>query len=172
MNWKKFLRTTHRRVAFVVALPLLVVILSGLLLQFKKEFSWIQPPTTRGHTLEPSISFDAILEAVKTVSEAEIENWDDVDRLDVRPSNGLIKLRANNGWEIQLDQGTGEILQVAYRRSDLIEQIHDGSFFHPIAKHWLFFPAAVGLLTLWVTGIYLFVLPIRAKRRNRLTSAP
>ena len=146
------------------------MIVSGVLLQFKKELSWIQPPTLRGSGETPSISFDAILDAARTVPEAQISDWSDIDRLDVRPSRGLIKVRAQSGWEVQLDHTSGEVLQVANRRSDMIEQLHDGSFFHPLAKHWLFVPAAAGLLALWLTGVYLFALPFQARRKNRNSS--
>lgn len=82
----------------------------------------------------------------------------------------MLKVRARNRWEIQLDSKSGKILQVAFRRSDLIESLHDGSFFHERLKLWLFFPSALLLLGLWVTGIYLFLLP-HLVRRNRRKSA-
>ncbi len=166
INWKRLHRNTHRWVAIVAALPLLVIIVSGVLLQFKKELSWIQPPTRRGSSEAPSISFDAILDTARSVPEAQIDNWDDIDRLDVRPSRGLIKVRAQNGFEVQLDHTNGEVLHVAYRRSDMIEQLHDGSFFHPLVKHWLFVPVAAGSLALWITGVYLFLPHILSKRKS------
>jgi len=108
------------------------------------------------------------VEKVKLVPEAEIESWKDIDRLDVRPSKGMMKVRAANGWEIQLDSKSGEVLQVAYRRTDLIESLHDGSFFNDHSKLWFFLPTALILLGLWLTGIYLFLLPsiTRRKRKN------
>jgi len=79
----------------------------------------------------------------------------------------MLKVRCVNSWEVQLDSKTGEVLQVAYRRSDLIEQIHDGSFFHERAKLWFFLPSALVLAVLWGTGLYLFVLPYYAKWKKR-----
>ena len=58
------------------------------------------------------------------------------------------------------------MLQTAYRRSDLIESIHDGSFFHDKVKLFVFFPAGVIVLGLWITGIYLWLLPYMARREN------
>jgi hypothetical protein len=49
----------------------------------------------------------------------------------------------------------------------MIEAIHDGSWFHDAAKLWIFLPAAFVLLLLWLTGIYLFFLPIFTRRRQR-----
>lgn len=160
-------RKLHRIGALVSALPVLVVVVSGLFLQLKKDWSWVQPPTTKGSTAELSIDWDTVLAQAKSVEEAGITSWDDVDRLDVRPGKGMLKVRAKNRWEIQLDAATGEILQTSYRRSDLIESIHDGSFFGDGAKLWIFLPAAVVLLGLWVSGVYLWLLPHLIRRRRR-----
>ena len=80
---------------------------------------------------------------------------------------GVIKVRAKNRWEAQLDQSNGDVLQVAYRRSDIIESIHDGSFFHDRAKLGLFLPASIVLFVLSLTGIYMFFQRQSARRRNR-----
>ena len=167
MKPAKLNRLFHRWGAIIVALPVLVVIVTGIILQLKKEFVWIQPATQRGNSKEPSLPFDQILEIAKSVPEAEIESWGDIDRLDVRPSKGMLKIRAVNRHEIQLDTKTGDILQVAYRRSDFIESIHDGSFFHDKVKLWVFLPSSVILLLLWITGIYLFIMPYQSRRRRK-----
>jgi hypothetical protein len=56
----------------------------------------------------------------------------------------------------------------AYRRSDLIESIHDESFF---GGDWtrlgLFLPAGVVLLTLWISGLRMWWVPFAAKRAQR-----
>jgi hypothetical protein len=148
-------------------IPAAVIIGSGILLQLKKEFDWIQPPTQQGSSAELSLSFAQILDAVRHVPEAQVESWDDIDRLDVRPGKGMLKVRCKNRWEVQLDTKTGDVLQVAYRRSDLIEGIHDGSFFHDRAKLWLFLPAGLMLGILWLTGLCLFFLPYYAKWKKR-----
>jgi uncharacterized iron-regulated membrane protein len=68
----------------------------------------------------------------------------------------------------QVDLGTGRVLQTAYRRSDLIESIHDGSFFGgDWVKLGLFLPAGIVLLLLWLSGLWLWWLPFGAKRRRR-----
>ena len=169
MKLSKFNRVTHRWGSILILIPTAVILFSGMILQLKKESGWIQPATKRGDATGASLSFDRILAAAREVPEAEISDWDDIDRLDVRPSKGMLKIRCKNRWEIQLDANSGEVLQVAYRRSDLIESIHDGSFFHDRVKLWVFLPAALVLGGLWVTGVYLFFLPYYAKwtkRRN------
>ena len=165
---KKINRQTHYWGSFICAIPILIVIVTGIVLQLKKESSWIQPPTMRGSSGSPALTFDQILNTAKTVYEAEIVDWKDIDRLDVRPKKGVIKIRAKNRWEIQIDHQTGEVLRAAYRRSDLIESIHDGSFFHNKAKIWIFLPSAIMLLILWITGMYLFSITVLSKNKSRI----
>ena len=166
MKLPKLIRSFHRWASILIAGPVLLVILTGLLMLLKKDVAWIQPPTMNGSSAEMKISFDEILDVARSVPEAAIEDWGDIDRLDVRPGMGMLKVRGVNQWEIQLDAESGEILQVAYRRSDLIESLHDGSFFHNGVKLWLFFPSALILLSLWITGITLFVLPYWTRRKQ------
>ena len=167
MNLSKLNRDIHRWGSILIAIPVAVIIVTGVILQFKKESAWIQPATNEGSSSELLISFDEILVAAQNVPEAEVRSWDDIDRVDVRPGKGMLKVRCKNRWEVQLDTTTGEVLQVAYRRSDLIENIHDGSFFHDRVKLWLFLPTALVLSFLWMTGIYLFFLPYYAKWKKR-----
>ena len=180
--WKranKWTRSWHRWGAIISALPVLVIIATGLLLQLKKDVAWVQPPSTKGSVRDagPSVSFEAILAAAGSVEGAGIESWADVDRLDVRPDKGIVKVRGQadgtGKWEVQVDTATGEVLQVARRRSDLIESIHDGSFFAgDVTKLWIFLPAAAVLFVLWLTGMYLWALPLVARARNPRRRTP
>ena len=77
----------------------------------------------------------------------------------MRPDKGVVKVRSENQWEIQIDLERGTVLKTAYRRSDIIEQLHDGSWFHDAAKLWLFLPAGIIVLILWLSGMYLFLFP-------------
>jgi hypothetical protein len=158
-------RKIHSWTAIVIAVPVLVIFLTGLLLQLKKQLPWVQPTEHRGIGKEPSLEWPR--EICRQVPEAEIRSWADIHRVDVRPSRGMLKVTAQNSWEIQLDIQTGKVLQTAYRRSDLIEALHDGSWFHDGVKWAIFLPAGAALVLLWLTGIYLFWLPIWVRWRRR-----
>ena len=161
------LRKLHYWGSLVIALPIAVIISTGVLLQLKKEIAWIQPTEVKTRAREFAITGDQILRAAMAAPALQVRSWGDIARIDIRPDRGLVKVSAQNRWELQLHSATGETLQVAYRRSDLIESIHDGSWFHDAAKFWIFFPSGVLLFGLWLTGMYLFVLPywVKAKRR-------
>lgn len=167
IRWKTLNRTIHYWGSSICALPILLVIITGLLLLLRKEFDWIQPPTMNGNGNIPTISFEAILDVAKTAKEANINNWSDIDRLDVRPNKGLIKLQSKNGWEVQIDHQKATILQIAYRRSNLIESLHDGTFFSRKISYFIFLPCALILFILWLSGIYLFITMLSTKNANR-----
>jgi hypothetical protein len=168
MSFNVLNRKVHYWASFLAAVPLLVMIGSGLLLQSKKHWGWVQPVEHRGTGTVPVIDLDGILTSLKTVPGMGVESWNDVNRLDVRPGRGVVKAWLMNGYEVQVDLGTGRVLQTAYRRSDLIETIHDGSFF---AGDWtklgLFLPAGLTMLLLWVGGLWMWWVPFIAKRRRR-----
>lgn len=171
MNWNKINRKTHYWGALICAVPIIIIIVTGLFLLLKKDIEWIQPSSMKGQTKSPSISFERVLEIAQAVPELEVKTWKQINRLDVRPSKGIIKVRARNQWELQIDHQTGKILKTAYRRSDFIESLHDGSFFHDSAKLWIFLPSSLILLVLWVTGMYLFIKPFLAKRERKKKKA-
>jgi hypothetical protein len=162
-------RKTHYWLTPFLAIPILIITLSGLLLQVKKQWSWVQPSEMKGEGLTPSISFEQILASVRESKGFEAATWKDIKRVDVRPSKGIAKLSMSSGVEIQIDASTGKILQTAIRRSDWIESLHDGSYF---AGDWtklgLFFPAGVTFLVLWLTGLWMFWLPIQTKWRRAI----
>ena len=159
-------RKVHRWASIILAVPMLVMIASGILLQTKKHWAWVQPHEQRGTGTMPQIDLPQVLASVSSVPSLGVRSWEDVNRVDLRPARGVAKVWLHNGWEVQIDLGTGRVLQTAYRRSDLIESIHDGSFF---GGNWtklgLFLPAGLVFLLLWLSGVWMFWSPIAARRR-------
>ena len=174
-NSRKYSRSIHLWLSLVIFIPVIIVIASGLLLQVKKEFDWIQPPTQKvqkGQNSAPTLPFEEVIDAVKQVPQVNLKTWDDIDRLDVRPGKGIIKVRGKNHWEVQLNAQSGDVLQVAYRRTDTIEAIHDGSWFFEDAKLLLFLPAALLLFVLWVTGLVMLYTTLKSKYRKKKYRQP
>lgn len=164
----KFFWTTHKWLGIILAVVLVNIATSGFLLLIKKKVDWIQPSTADASA--PGVltaTFDEILAAARSVPQAGIETWDDVDRLDVRPDKGLVKVRGLSRWEVQVDTATGEVLQAEYRRSDLIETIHDGSFFGDWMHGWIMPAVAVSVVYFVFSGLWLWLEPIARRRRRR-----
>lgn len=169
MNPRVLLRKIHHWGAIVIAIPLVVAIGAGILLMLKKDVAWIQPPTLKGADLlnVPPTSIAELYAAAAAVPEAGIRGWGDLDRVDVQPGKGTVKFISKSRWEVQVDTATAEVLSAAYRRSDLIESIHDGSFFAAWTKHYLFLPSGIALFVMWVTGLYMFALTRWVNWRRR-----
>lgn len=161
MKAQKLLRQIHHWGSVFIMVQVGVIIAAGLLLSLKKEIAWIQPPTVKGEApMEtPTQSIEALFATAKATPELAVSDWRDLARVDFKPGKGVAKFVGANNWEVQIDTTSGEVLQVSYRRSDIIEALHDGSFFGDWVKLWIFFPSGLILLVLWGTGIYLFFLP-------------
>jgi len=170
-RYKYLSRKIHSYGAILIAIPFLLVLSTGIILLLKKETTWIQPASMKGEGKRPELSFDKILQSAAAAPKANIRQWSDIDRLDVRPSKGIIKIRGKNRWEIQIDSISGNVLQVAYRRSDLIESLHDGTWFHDSLKLSVILPMSIILLALWITGLYMFLIPSMTRYSKRKIEA-
>ena len=160
-------RKVHRWLAILFFIPLFIVIASGLLLQIKKEWTWVQPPTQRGVGGEMTLHWQEILEIVKRDPHAATESWADISRMDIRPKKAIAKIQTKNSWELQIDLVNGSVLSSTYRRSDWIESLHDGSWFGDFSKYWIFLTNGIALLFLWASGLYLWYLPYRVRSQKR-----
>ena len=165
MSFNKQVRKLHYWISPIIFTPVVIIFTTGVLLQFKKQSNWIQPNIEVVSDSSPQL-LNSYLEVVKNIKEAQINSWDDIERIDIRPSKGIAKIRSKNNWEIQIDLETIEVYSVNYRRSDIIESIHDGSFFTDYVKFGLFMPSGVLLIVLSFTGIFMFLLPIFRKKKK------
>jgi len=165
-------RKWHGTIAVVVALPFLLVILTGLLLQLKKQLTWVQPTEMRAPFSE-RVDAEALLDALRRDPTLNVKGWGDVIRFDVRPSRGVAKFTLSGDREAQVSIKDAVVLQVAPRRSDWIESLHDGSFFGgDVGKLYVFFPMGVLVLLLWASGVRLAMLPALMRRRKRIKDPP
>ena len=162
-----------------LALLFLVVSLTGLLLGWKKHSNgMILPKSYKGISTNiadwmPMDSLHAI--ATKALHEKIDPTLSlELERIDARPDKGMIKFVFIEDYHgIQLDATTGEVLHLERRRSDFIENIHDGSILdylfdteREILK--LIYTSTMGLsLFLFVvTGMWLWLGPKVMRRRK------
>jgi uncharacterized iron-regulated membrane protein len=145
--------------------------LTGFLLLAKKDYAWIQPPTQRATAGETKdfASLQQVLASVFAERHPDFGTLGDIERIDFRPGRRVHKVHSvRNHSEFQVDAVTGTVLGPARcRTSDLIEQLHDGSFYGEWAHAWLMPVAALALLFLVVSGIYIWLAPILKRRRRR-----
>ena len=167
MNYNT-IKKIHLAVTPFAIVPLFIIVITGIILMFKKESDWIQPPSQYG-VGGIEVSLNSMLDTVKLRDSLGVKSWDDVERVDVRPSKGMAKVRLKSHWEVQIDTKTGAILQTAYRRSDIIEDIHTGAFWGKSVKFIVFLGSAILLLILLLTGTYMYVVLMVNRFKKRLS---
>ena len=145
MNWRK----PHRVVALATTLPLLFIALSGVVLQLRNQFEWIQPSTINGKLVHaaPFITVEKAISGIRT---------EDVDQIIFRPSKGNLAIRLKDGMEIQMHPQTGEILKKSIRRTNLLIEIHQGSWLGPWGQYLIYFVTGIGLCFLIISGLLIY----------------
>lgn len=158
---RKF-RTWHRFFGTGLGLFMLITASTGILLGWKKNVNMLQPPEHKGTStnLGAWVSLDEIVNSASHAVDSVVGHSMEVDKLDVRPSKGIIKVLFNEGyWEVQVDGATGKSLSVMQRHSDWIEHIHDGSIIGDVFKITYTNLLGWGLLTLAISGFWLWYGP-------------
>ncbi len=157
-------RQTHKWIGVILSLFLALLAVTGFFLATKKKFAWMQPPPAEAVKVVEAaeiITIEQALEAAYARGHKELQKLDDIDRVDYRPRDNIFKVISNEGYiEIQVDGSTGKVLSDSFRNDQLMEDIHDLSFFADLAHTWLLPAVAIGLATLAVTGITLFMTPV------------
>ncbi|MEL6971659.1 MAG: PepSY-associated TM helix domain-containing protein [Bacteroidota bacterium] len=167
-------RKIHRWTGATLFVLFLFISITGLLLGWKKDSKgYLLPNTQKGISADASdwlplsqLQDQAVyyLDSINPALDTKI------DRMDVRPSKGIAKFTFKQHYhELQLDLSNGELLSFGKRRSDLLEQIHDGSIIDR-RLGWSFFKllyttiSGLALLTFTVTGFWLWYGPKRMRQ--------
>lgn len=163
----KLLRKWHRWVSIIIAIPFLITVVTGILLASRGFNTWVQPqyPSIQSNL---KISFDDVLKAAQTVPEAQITSWNDVSQIDIRPGTGNIRVRSKNLWEIQIDGGNGKVVGSNIRRVSWLVSLHEGAEFGPWVRYGIFFPSALAVFFLLVSGVAVFFQPLLARRKAKI----
>jgi uncharacterized iron-regulated membrane protein len=172
-------RKIHRTTGAILFAFFFIVAVTGLLLGWKKHSGGvILPKSYKGISTNQQDWLPVYIlheKAVKVVREQISPNLSlELERIDFRPDKGMVKFVFIEGyWGVQLDCTTGELLHIERRRSDFIENIHEGSFLDYLfgtsdEQIKLVYTSVMGLalLTFTVTGFWLWYGP----KRFRATS--
>mgnify|MGYP006183408223 CR=1 FL=1 len=94
--------------------------------------------------------------------------------IDVRDEKGIVKfIFAKHYYGIQLDGATGAVLSIGKRRSDVVENIHDGSIIdnylgtNGYVKLIYTIVMSVALLVFTITGFWLWYGPKYMRKTSR-----
>lgn len=169
MSTQRTLRKIHYWLSPFLLVSVFVIAGTGALLALKKDFAVLQPVGRDG--TKPGLSdrpLSSLLASAKSVPGHGALGWRDIDRIDIRPKDGIAKVILQSRTEIQVDLTTGAAVETGYRTSDMLETIHDFSFMGGWAKYVFSFGSGIALIFMGATGVYLFVLPMLVRRRKRI----
>ena len=150
------MRRLHRKLSLYIFLPLGVIVVSGVFLQFRNQFEWIQPELIVGEK-----SSEQMLHPQEIMKKLELKE-NQIDQMIYKPSKNNIALRLKSGEEIQVHPVTGTILKRAIRRTNLLIDIHQGSIIGPLGQYGIYIITGFGMIILYISGINL-LLPRRKK---------
>jgi uncharacterized iron-regulated membrane protein len=172
----RLVRKIHRATGLMLVIFLLFIACTGILLGWKKHAGdLILPVNATGTTTDLSMWLP-----LDTLQKLALQSFSDemgskeiarVDRVDVRPDQGVVKFTFKSSlFEVQLDGATGELLKTGNRYSDIIEKIHDGSILDQVLgfkggyiKLMYTSVMGIGLIIFSVTGFWLWYGPRRMR---------
>ena len=154
----------HLWAGVILTVALMAISITGIVLNHKRGLG-LMPEVD--HT--PSAPFGAALTLGQLADTAMARlpntagNPDarvQVDRMDVRPRDGIVKVRMRDSasTEVTLDINTGRVLHVGPRGDVFIEKLHSGEIFGSRGILLSDF-AAIGLVLTLITGYWLWLFP-------------
>jgi hypothetical protein len=169
----------HLWLGVIFTIALIVIAVTGVLLNHKRGLGLM--PDVAHKTDQPfaaalplsrlaEIAMDTIARAAGTAGEAAqgegaLNAGADVDRMDVRPRDGFVKVRMRDAssTEVTVDLATGRVLHVGPRGDVFLEKLHSGEIFGGLRWVLLSDAAAIALVITLLTGYWLWLVPKRPR---------
>jgi len=179
-KWVRITRWLHRKIALALFIFFLVIAVTGVLLGIKKH-AGLLAPTQKGTSsnLSEWLPVDSMQKmANRFLLDSVSANLStNLDRIDIRPGKGIAKfVYKDHYWGLQLDCKTGALLLIEKRRSDFIEDLHDGSILDDLfgtndeqIKLGYTIVMGISLLLLILSGLWLWYGPKLIRKMKRAT---
>lgn len=153
---------SHLWLGVVATLLTLLIAVTGIALNHKRGLGLMPDPDRPGAVaLADAPSLDVLEGAARDALDAAgVEGSVPVDRMDVRPGHGLIKIRFDDRdvTEVTLALADGSVIHVGPRSDVFMEKLHSGEIF---GAGWVLLSdgAAVALILLAFSGLWLWLFP-------------
>jgi uncharacterized iron-regulated membrane protein len=175
----RIFRKIHRTTGALLFIFFFFISITGLLLGWKKNTNGaILPESQKGTSTElvEWLSVDSLHTiACTTLRNSVSQDLSlELDRIDIRKDKGMVKfVFVDQYYEVQLDGATGNVLSVGQRKSDFLENVHDGSILDRylgtsgILKLIYTSIMGISLLMFTITGFWLWYGPKRMRQSGR-----
>lgn len=162
--WAWWMFHAHLWLGVVTTAMVLILSATGVLLNHKRTLGLMPGvPSASAGTLRQALPLaELVRRAEGAVAPSVVAAG--VDRMDVRPGDGLVKVRFDDPavHEATVELASGRVLHVGERNDVFLEKLHTGEIFGD-GGVLLSDAAALGLLILVVSGYWLWLYPrIRA----------
>ena len=155
----------HLWVGVVFTVALLSISITGILLNHKRGLGLMPDVSNTATALFTNAQPLAELALKARSAGGAVVGNTEIDRMDVRPGDGLVKVRFSDpaSTEVTLDIYSGKTLHVGRRGDVFLERLHSGETF---GKRGVLLSdaAAVALTLLLISGYWLWLVP---RWRNR-----
>ncbi len=143
----------------LTALAVTVLSVTGIALNHKRALGLMADVDGPGGGLALSQPLSELAAAARAALPAPTADAP-IDRMDVRPDKGFVKVRFDDAevTEVTVALNDGQVLHVGPRQDVFMEKLHSGELF---GDAWILLSdgAAVGLVLLTLTGLWLWLLP-------------
>ncbi len=169
----------HLWLGVLSTVALIAISITGILLNHKRGLG-LMPDVRHKPTGEfaGSIPLERLAHAALLAApEAARGGWKDgepvdvsvIDRMDVRPRNGYVKvrLRDKTSTEVTVDIASGTVLHVGARGDVFLEQLHSGEALGGANFVILSDIAAIALVLTLITGYWLWLVPKLSRGSTR-----
>lgn len=159
----------HLWLGVLASMAVVLVCVTGILLNHKRALGLMPDVENAGaRPLESALSLQELVDRAGRAVALDGADPPTVDRMDVRPDDGLVKVRFDDRvvTEVTLDLATGAVLHVGERNDVFLEKLHSGEIF---GDRGIFVSdaAAVLLTLLLLSGYWLWLYPRRRLERRR-----
>ncbi len=180
-------RRTLSRAAFYIHLwlgvlatvALIAISVTGILLNHKRGLG-LMPDVAHAPTgaFVESLPLERLAYSALVAAPAEAKGaWREgdavepalIDRMDVRPRDGFVKVRMRDkaSWEVTVDLASGQVLHSGRRGDVFLEKLHSGEAFGGQPFVLLSDFAAVALVLTLITGYWLWLVPKLSRGAER-----
>lgn len=160
----------HLWVGVLTAVVLLGISITGIILNHKRGLG-LMPDVPHHPTAPFRVALplaELALAALDAAPDQATPGWnqgdplepDLIDRMDVRPGSGYVKVRLDDNavTEVTVDLSSGDVLHVGQRGDVFLEKLHSGEAF---GRSFVLLAdiGAVGLIITLITGYWLWLAP-------------
>ena len=155
----------HLWIGVLFTVALVVISITGILLNHKRGLGLMpdvahEPSRPFGDALPLARLGEIALAEVARREGSAVRDDGYIDRMDVRPRNGYVKVRLRDAasTEVTVDLASGSVLHVGRRGDVFLERLHSGEAF---GGGWVLLSdaAAVGLVVVLASGYWLWLAP-------------